>query len=221
MVKNATNRAMVEALLRLHGRGFAEELGIDLSSNTPSPLFRWLCACLLMSVRISSGLALRGARALAEHGWTTAQAMAATTWRQRVEVLNTSGYARFDEKTSGMLGEMADRLLEEYQGDLRRLRQASNGDPVELRKRLKAIKGMGDVGVDIFFREVQLVWDELYPFVDGKVREAARELELPAEPEKLARSLDRKGFVRLVSALVRTSLARDYDEVRKVAATMG
>jgi hypothetical protein len=59
-------------LLDRHGRGYCEELGIGLETNTPSGLFRWLCAALLFSARISAGLAHRAAKALTEQGWADA-----------------------------------------------------------------------------------------------------------------------------------------------------
>jgi hypothetical protein len=67
-----SRKRIVEALLDRHGRSYAAELKIDLGKGTPSVLFRWLCASILLSARISSDLALRGARALADEGWTTA-----------------------------------------------------------------------------------------------------------------------------------------------------
>ena len=52
-----------------------------------------------MSARISHDAAMKAARALTDAGWTTAEHMAEASWEERVEVLNTSGYARFDEST--------------------------------------------------------------------------------------------------------------------------
>jgi hypothetical protein len=74
---------------------------------------------------------------------------------------------------------------------------------------------MGDVGVDIFFREAQLVWEELYPFADRRTRQAAARLGLSSEPESLARLVPRREFPRLLAALVRTSLERDFTTIRE------
>jgi hypothetical protein len=38
-------------------------------------------------------------------------------------------------------------------------------------------KGIGDAGADIFCREVQIVWDELYPFADRKALATASKLD--------------------------------------------
>ena len=50
---NANSKALIRELFERTDRTFGEEMGLDLSKNTPSPLFRWLCAALLLSTRIS------------------------------------------------------------------------------------------------------------------------------------------------------------------------
>src|SRR5919201_5970008 len=180
-----SQRAVAQALLERHGQTFAEELGIKLERPAPSQLFRLLVASILFSTRIGHGIAVEAAKALFRQGWTTPQKLGAATWAQRVRVLNRSGYARYDESTSRMLGEDCELLLDRYGGDLRRLREAAGREPRRERALLKEFKGMGDVGVDIFFREAQVAWEELYPFVDRKARQAAQRLGLPSEPASL------------------------------------
>jgi hypothetical protein len=216
-VAQRSQRALVRALLERHGQTFAEELGIKLERPAPSNLFRLLVASILFSTRIRHEIAVEAAKALFREGWTTPQKLGSATWAQRVRVLNHSGYARYDESTSRMLGEDCELLLERYRGDLRRLRQEAGREPRRERALLKEFKGMGDVGVDIFFREVQLAWGELYPFADRRSRQAASRLSLPAEPASLARLVERRDFARLVAALVRTSLERDFDAMRAAA----
>jgi endonuclease III len=216
---SVSRRRMVEALLDRHGRTFAEELRIDAAKGTPSPLFRLLVASILLSARIGHRLAVDAARALFEQGWTTAQKLDDTTWKQRVRVLNRSGYARYDERTATMLGDTCAMLLERYRGDLRRLREEAERDPKRERALLKQFKGLGDVGVDIFFREAQVAWDELRPFADRRALDAARRLGLGADARALERLAggDARTFARLVAALVRVQLERDHDAVREQA----
>lgn len=213
----AGERDTVRALLDRHGRTYAEQLGIDAAKGTPSPLFRLLCAAMLMSARIDAEIAVDAARNLAKRGWRSPAKLAESTWEQRVKALNEAGYARYQERTATMLGELADHLLERWGGDLRKLRDAADRDPKTERKLLKEFKGMGDVGVDIFFREVQAAWDELAPFADRRALDAARRLKLPGDPDKLARLASKRDFPRLVAALVRTELDDDYNEIRAAA----
>jgi endonuclease III len=209
----ASQDTIVTALLQRHGRTFADELGIDLQPNTPAPLFRLLCAALLFSARIRASTAAAAAKALAEHGWTTPHKLVESTWEQRARVLNRAGYARYDERTATMLGDTAQQLIDRYASDLRNLREEAQRRPEQERALLKQFKGIGDVGADIFLREVQAVWDEVRPFVDRRARAGAKLLGLPDDPQALARLVGDRDFARLVAALVRVKLADDADAV--------
>ena len=209
---------IVAALMERHGRTFSDELGIDLEKGTPSALFRWLCASLLFCARIGSGIALAAARALTENGWTTARKMADATWEERTRVLNRAGYARYDEKTSRMLADTSELLLEKYAGDLRKLRDAAERDPERERTLLMEFKGIGKVGAEIFLREVQTVWTELRPFADEAALKSAESLRLPTDADSLSRLVPRKDFPRLLAALVRSRLAKDQKAILAAAA---
>jgi hypothetical protein len=208
---------IVTALLDLHGYTYAAEIGFDPGRNTPSPLFRLLCACMLFSARIGTNIAISAAKALADRGWTTAKKMADSTWAERAKTLNEAGYARYDEQTSRWLGETTELLLDRYRGDLRQLREAADRDPATERRLLKEFKGIGDVAVDIFFREIQGAWDELYPFADRRALDAAKALDLGNDAAALSTLVDREDFPRLVAALVRVRQADDADRVRRAA----
>ncbi len=190
--------ATVGMLLKHYRRSFAEELGIEAESNTPSALFCLLVSALLFSARIGHRIALASARILMERGWTTAKKMAATRWEQRVRALDDGGYVRFDEHTSTLLGDSAQMLLDRYGGDLRRLREAAGLDPAVERRLLKEFKGVGEVGADIFFREAQLADPALAPIPvvvmsaqDCGDVEAHAKLQKPFEVEDLLRAISR------------------------------
>lgn len=205
----------ITELLDRHGRTYAEELGIDVRANTPAPLFRLLCFSLLAAARISADIAVSAAKALADAGLNTVESMADSTWRQRTDILNASGYARYDESTSRTLGDTAELLAERYGGDLRELRARADGDRAVLRELVTECKGIGDVGADIFFREVQAAWTELHPFADDRALAVARRLRLGDDADALAAKVDQRDFPRLVAALVRVGLAGD-DEIDAV-----
>jgi hypothetical protein len=213
----ASNQDIARALLDRHGRTFADELGIDVAKHTPSPLFRLLCAAMLMSARIGSPIAVEAARNLSRRGWRSAKTLAGSTWEERVEALHEAGYTRYQERTATMLGDLTEHLLERWNGDLRRLRDEAGRDPKAERRLLKELKGLGDVGVDIFFREVQVAWDELFPFADRRALDAAGRLKLPKDTGRLADLAGKRDYPRLVAALVRVELDDDYDAVRKAA----
>ena len=80
------------------------------------------------------------------------------------------------------------------------------------------MQGHRRVGADIFCREAQIAWDELFPFADRRGLEAARRLGLEDDAGKLAKRVSRRDYLRLLAALGRTGLAKDFDEVLKAAA---
>lgn len=208
---------LVDALLERHGRTFTREAGIEVAENTPAPLFQVLCLSLLFSAPIQASVAVNAMRGLLDAGWTTANHMARASWQARVRVLNDAGYARFDEKTSTMLGEASNLLIERYGGDLRRLRRRAERKPAEERRLLEEFRGIGDVGVDIFFRDVQAAWPELRPFADRKALDGARRIGLPTGAAELADLVDEEDLPRLVTALVRMELAGDSERVLAAA----
>lgn len=214
--RNATaSGSTVERLLERYGRTYADELGIPLAGGTPSALFRMLCAAHLASARIGARIAGEAARGLFRAGWTTAERMAASSWDDRVRVLDEARYVRYDYRTATMLGEVAEQLLDRYRGDLRRLRKEAGQDPAQERRLLKQLKGIGEVGADIFLREVQVCWPEVRPFADRRALTAAGRLGLGSSAEDLRRLVPEDQLVVLVAALVRVDLDHGYDELAR------
>lgn len=212
-----TPARVVHVLLDRYGQTYADQAGIRLA-NQPAPLFQLLCLSLLLSARIGAGIGVSAARALTDAGWTAPEAMAGSTWQARVQTLNTSGYARYDERTATMLGTTSTLLIERYQGDLRRLREEARHSASREVRLLQQFSGIGPVGSAIFAREVQIVWDELLPYADEKALSVAERLGLGSDPRSLYEQVpDATRFTSLVAALVRCGLSKGIDDVRRAA----
>jgi endonuclease III len=204
MARSGSTEAVHE-LLDTYGRTYAAEANIRLK-DTPQPLYQLLVLSLLLSARISSGIAIATSRALSQAGMRTPRRMADATWKERVDALGRGGYRRYDERTATQLGEGAALLLDTYGGDLRRLRDDAESDPATLRRLLQEFPGLGPVGADIFLREVQGVWPEVAPYLDTKAQQGARRLGLPAEPKKLAGLAGDTDRATFAAALVRAAI---------------
>ena len=111
------------------------------------------------------------------------------------------------------LGRLAQEVLDTWRGDLRRTAAAADGDVERLRELLRGFTGIGDVGADVFVREVQAVWPWLRPFADERVAGAASVLGLPADAAGLARAAGTQDLSVLGAALVRCALADDAEDV--------
>ncbi|WP_395366561.1 endonuclease [Streptomyces sp. YH02] len=201
-------RTTVRRLMDQYGRTHADEAGITLR-NTPAPLYQLLTLCVLFSVRIKADIAVAAARELFRAGMRTPRAMADATWQDRVDALGRAHYRRYDESTATALGAGAELVLDRYRGDLRRLRDAADGDPGRIRELLREVPRIGPVGADIFCREAQTVWPELRPAFDDRARHAASGLGLPTTPQALAGLVDPDDLPRLAAALVRVELSTD------------
>jgi hypothetical protein len=198
-------RQRVEELLAEHGTTFAAQAGIRLADK-PAPLFQLLVLTVLLSVRIRSDIAVDAARELFEAGWRTPQAMAESTWKQRVAALGRAHYVRYDESTARALREASVRVLEVYRGDLRLMGQAAEGSPGRLRGLLTEFPRIGPTGAEIFCREAQEVWPWLRPFFDRRALSGAAEVGLPTTSSRLAGLVPPDEHARLAAALVRATL---------------
>ncbi len=202
---------VVQELIATEGRTYAEEAGIRLR-DTPQPLYRLLVLSCLLSARIRSSTALAAARSLFEAGLGSPRAMADATWQQRVDALGRGGYRRYDERTSTQLGDGARLVLDRWGGDLRRLRKEAGGEVAELDRLLREVPGIGPAGAAIFLREVQRVWPEPAPYLDGKALSGARRLGLPDDPRRLLKRAGNTEPAVLAAALVRAALDKQVAE---------
>ncbi|MEU1038071.1 endonuclease [Streptomyces sp. NPDC005551] len=204
-------RHVIERLVASYGRTYAEEAGITLR-NSPQPLYRTLVLAGLLSARIRASVAVATARSLYDAGLRDPRRMAAADRHTRVAALGAGGYRRYDERTATRLGDGARLLTERWGGDLRRLRDEGDGDLPRLRALLREVPGIGPTGADIFLREVQRVWPETAPYVDGKALQGAGRLGLPEDPGRLVELAGNTEPAVLAAALVRSALDRRVAE---------
>ena len=198
-------RDRVAKLLEDSGQTYAHEAGIRLA-DTPSPLYQLLVLTTLLSVPISTSMAVAAAREIYAAGWRTPAAVAAASWQSVVDALGRAHYRRYDESTATALGDGANLLMERWHGDLRRLREEAGGDPGRVRELLREFRRIGPVGAEIFCREAQGVWPLLRPSFDRRALDGAARLRLPRDPARLAALVEPRDLPRLAAALVRATL---------------
>jgi len=201
-----THTDIADVVLARFGRTYAADAEIPLK-DTPSPLYRLLVLATLLSARISADVGVSAARELSSAGLRTPEKMLHAPWQQRVDALGRGHYRRYDESTARLLGDAAQLLLDDYRGDLRRLRDQTESTADVLRQ-LQRFPGIGPTGAAIFTREVQGVWPQVAPFFDDRALAGARRVGLPDSPRGLAALVGPADLPRLAAGLVRIALDR-------------
>jgi endonuclease III len=197
-------RDIVKELLQRAGTTYAEDAGITVK-DTPKPLFQLLVLCMLASKPIDADIAVKAAREIFSAGLRTPEAVLEADRRTMISAFGRAGYARYDESSATRLTEMAETVRQKYDGDLRKLAEASGEDVAKASSLLQEFKGIGATGAAIFLREVQAVWPWARPFFDERARTTAGELGLPTDPDDLG-ALAPDDTAALAAALVRASL---------------
>lgn len=169
----ASKAALIKKLVKSLGGSFSKELGIELSGGSSGEIFKWFLASKLFGARISAAAAIKTYREFERRGVTTPGGILNAGWDGLVKILDDGGYARYDFSTASRLLEIMETLETRYKGDLNRLYdEAEDGEDIE--SRLKALgKGIGDVTVNIFLRELREIWPKADPVVSDLIQLAA------------------------------------------------
>jgi len=131
-----------------------------------------------------------------------------------VKILYEGGYKRYDFRTADKLLEVARNLTEKYSGSLCLIHSESS-DAHDFENRLKNLgKGVGNVTVSIFLRELRNVWEKAEPNPTALVVLAAQELGIVKNDATAEEALEQlkafwarnkirgKSFVNFETALV-------------------
>jgi hypothetical protein len=154
---------------------FSSELALDLESRRRRDLFLWFLAALLYGARISGSIVAKTHAEFVQRGLTSPEVIVKTGWHGVVNALDAGGYVRYDFKTATKLLEVMTRLIDQYGGHLEALHDAA-ADARDLETRLRALgKGIGDVTVQIFLRELRGIWGKARPAVSPLAVLAARD----------------------------------------------
>jgi hypothetical protein len=144
-----------------------------------------------------------------------------------LESLHRSKTLHKDKTTSQIIG-IAEVCQYAFDGDssLSSLRDQASRSPEEERALIvKSFKGYGPKTVDIFFRRVQVEWEEVYPFADDATLKAARGVGLDVNDADGLRELvddvvgdkddkeKRLAYARVVDVLVYLGLENKMSEV--------
>jgi hypothetical protein len=210
----ALRKQKLKTLVQKLGQRYSEILGINVNSSDDKEVFKWFLAAVLFGAPITESSVLKTYRCFENHGVLTPKKIVETGWQGLVKILDEGSYARYDYKTADKLLIVNDSLNKKYGGSLNKLHREA-ADSADLEKRLKELgKGIGDVTVSIFLRELRGVWGKADPKPTPLVVLAAKNLGIikNESPEKALVELkdfwkrsavEGVSFVNLETALLR------------------
>jgi len=219
-------REIASLLIENFGRKYSEILGINLQTGADTEVFKWFLASVLFGAPITENSVMKTYKCFERHGVLTPQGILKAGWHRLVEILDEGSYTRYDFKTADKLLEVMSKLMTYYGGSLNLLHEkASNSSDIE--ERLKKLgKGIGEVTVSIFLRELRDIWEKADPKPTPLVILAAKNLGITetTSPQEALNSLKDfwnknavvvKSFVNFETALLR--LGKESCRKRKCA----
>jgi endonuclease III len=177
---NFVMETVKEITVKLGGL-FSKELGINLQEKSSEEVFKWFVASLLFGARISETIAKNTYREFEKDDLLTPEKILRKGWDGLVFTLDKGGYVRYDYKTADKFLEVMGNLKKKYKGDLNYLHGESTTSR-DLEQRLKDLgKGIGNVTVNIFLRELREIWEKAHPLPQDLTVKAAKNLGLLRE----------------------------------------
>lgn len=223
----------------------ASKEGKDLVSYSQllSPFEELLCAVIL-SRPISHRLGLRTIRTILNPPYQFSNPVAIkTAGAVKVRQALDDAHTQHKGKTTEEIDLLAEAVTNnDWHNDLERIRKQSKGS-VEAERELlrRSVKGLGKTGLDIFYRRIQWLWDEAFPFVDARTLSSLEKLGLPKRPESIMKMIEvrwgeiafkdddskyseaeqqRRAFVLLLERAVGADLEKRIDEVLEQASKL-
>lgn len=217
IVKKQDLREIVER----HGQRYSELLGINLERGDNEEVFKWFLAAVLFGAPITETSVMKTYKCFEKHAVLTPDKILKTGWQGLVEILDEGSYTRYDYKTADKLLEVMGNLKTKYGGSLKLLHNKA-ADSLDLEKRLKELgKGIGDVTISIFLRELRDVWIKADPKPTPLVILAAKNLgiirsEIPEKAREELKAFWKKNRVKGMSCVnFETALLRFGKEIRR------
>ena len=214
----------LKVLVENFGTRYSELLDINLTKGKDEEIFKWFFASILFGAPITETSAIKTYKCFQKYDVLTPQRILQTGWDGLVKILDEGSYTRYDFKTADKLLEVMKNLIQKYNGSLTLLYNKAS-DMQDLENRLKDLgKGIGNVTVNIFLRELRDIWDKVEPEPTNLVLLAAKNLGIIKKEagEKALKQLmdfwlknevEGKSFINFETALLR--LGKDFCRKRK------
>ncbi|MEM2760261.1 MAG: hypothetical protein QXU32_06700 [Nitrososphaerales archaeon] len=211
-MKNVRQQSIIQLkeFVEKFGEPYSKQLGIRIECGDKE-IVKWFLAAILYGKPIREASATNTYRCFERHGVLTADRIVRKGWKGLVSILDEGGYTRYDFSTADMLLQVFGNLQKEYGSSLSLLHEMSSNSE-DLERRLKLLgKGIGDVTVSIFLRDMRPIWPKAKPEPAGLVKMAMEYIGI-TDLDNAAKNAC-VDVVRLETALLR--LAKNFLKKRK------
>jgi len=175
------NKKLTDLLIQQFGQKYSEILGINLRGEKKDEVFKWFLASVLFGAPITENAVVKTYKCFEKYKVLTPEKILETGWDGLVEILDEGSYTRYDFKTADKLLAVMNNLMKKCEGNLNLLHEHAS-DSLDLEKRLKDLgKGIGEVTVSIFLRDLRGLWKKANPKPTPLVVLAARNLGITEE----------------------------------------
>ena len=216
-------RKSLITLIENFGRRYPEILEIDLSEGKDEEVFKWFLASVLFGAPITETSVIKTYNCFKRYNVLSPRRIIETGWDGLVRILDEGSYTRYDFKTADKLLEVMQNLIKNYGGSLCRIHKEAL-DSRDLERKLEDLgKGIGDVTISIFLREMRDVWGKADPAPTSLVVLAAKNLGIVKETGEdalaqlkrfwLKNKVEGKSFANFETALLR--LGKDFCRKRR------
>ncbi|KAJ5629513.1 hypothetical protein N7528_003170 [Penicillium herquei] len=205
----------------------------DHLDAAPDTVLAMVLDVMVKSRPISHDLSRKALAHMIEERYHHIDILSSTTWEERTKVLSEGGYNRYREQCATNLGTLANMVSKGYgmfpshlgmdvlpirliwiiaDGDLNNLLHAAHGDREKVRELMKEIKGVGDLGVELFFNDVQSIWPSIAPFLDSRSLNTADDIGIGRDLDAIYGALGREpeGMTRLANGLSKVRLEKKH-----------
>lgn len=135
----------IKEFVKKYGKKYSDILGINVRKEP----FKWFLASILFGAPIREENAMKTYKIFDKNDLITPEKIIKAGWDKIVLLLDEGGYTRYDFKTADKLIEVCNAIIEK--GGMDKILKKE-----DLRTELKLAKGIGDVTIDIFLRELNL-----------------------------------------------------------------
>ncbi|WEW57692.1 hypothetical protein PRK78_003159 [Emydomyces testavorans] len=208
-------RNEIHQLVNEQGSLPLQGIGLEFPlASRSATLLALLLEALLKAAPISHKNADQTLKGLLKHDYHDINVLKRTTWDERSDLLHEVGYQRYNQRVATELGGMVEWLMDKYDGDLDNLYKQTSGSRSKIRSALKQIKGIGDLGVDIFLSSVQPLWPEVAPFIPERSLVTAEHIGIGTDMDVLFDEVGRdpKQMCMLSRALTKIRLEKEEKE---------